>query len=106
MSKYAKINSDNIVENVIACEDSQIGIFPGEWVKITEETKEAFIGGGYNRISNKFIAIKPPFDSWILDEDFNWSAPKPKPESGDYRWNEDIVDWEEYESDHTPPTNN
>lgn len=101
MSKYAKINSESIVENIIICEDSQIMSFPGEWIKVTELTKEAFVGGEYKREQNKFIAIKPHYNSWILDEDFNWAPPVEKPSSGDYLWNEDLVQWEEYEPDNT-----
>lgn len=103
MSKYAKINSSNIVENVIVCEDSQIGSFPGEWIKVTAETKEAHVGGEYNRENSKFISVKPQFDSWVLDEDFNWVAPTEMPLSGNYIWNESLAQWEEYEPDNTAP---
>ena len=103
MTLYAKINSENIVENVIICEDSQIGLFTGYWVKITDSTKEAYIGREYNSVSNKFIPIKPQYNSWVLDENFNWVAPIEKPESGNYFWNEDLVQWEEYELDNTTP---
>ena len=96
MSKYAKINSENIVENVIECEDSQISIFPGEWIKVTNSTKDAHIGGDYNRENSKFISVKPPFDSWILDNNFDWVAPAEMPTEGNYLWNEELVAWEEY----------
>jgi hypothetical protein len=97
MSKYAKINSENIVENIIVCDDSQIGIFPGSWIKITEETKEAFIGGEYNHENAKFIPIKPHYSSWVLDENFDWVAPVVKPSDGFYIWNEETLQWQEPE---------
>jgi len=103
MSKYAKINSENIVENVIVCGDSQIGIFPVEWIKVTSETKEAYIGGEYNRENSKFIAIKPQFDSWELNDNFDWAPPVEMPSVGHYLWNETLVQWEEYEPDNTAP---
>jgi hypothetical protein len=32
------------------------------------------------------------FESWTLDENFHWKAPKVKPE-GDYYWSEEDKDW-------------
>lgn len=37
-----------------------------------------------------------PFDSFILDpQTFSWLAPIPKPDDGEWRWNEEIKNWEE-----------
>ncbi len=47
MSKYAKINSENIVENIIICEDSQVGLLSGKFVKVTDASREAEIGYEY-----------------------------------------------------------
>ena len=101
MSRYAKINLNNIVENVIVCEDSQISLQDGYFVKVTTETKNAQIGGEYNKESNKFILIKP-HESWILDEDFNWTSPVEIPSNAqltpldaviNYFWNEENQEW-------------
>jgi hypothetical protein len=96
MSKYAKINSEDIVENAIICEDSQISTFDGEWVKVTEATNDAHVGHPYNRENNKFIAPKPPFDSWELNADFKWESPAgPRPTDAEYDWNESTKQWVE-----------
>jgi hypothetical protein len=93
MSKYAKINSENIVENVIVCEDSQIGTQSGDHIKVTDITRDAVLGGSYDSINNKFINLKP-YQSWVLGEDFNWQSPiGAKPEDGDYEWNEEDASW-------------
>ena len=54
MSRYAKIEN-NIVENIIICEDVNIGNFFGEYIKETDSTGVAHIGGSYSLDLNKFI---------------------------------------------------
>lgn len=91
MSNYAKINSENIVENIIICEDSNIYLFSGKYVKETEETQQANIGDTWDANNNKFIAPKP-YDSWTLNEDFVWVAPVEQPVPNSY-WDEDSNSW-------------
>jgi len=91
MSNYAKINSENIVENVIICEDSVVTTLPGFYVKETESTKNAFIGSTWDKENNKFIALKP-YDSWTLDENFDWKAPVEQTVPNSY-WNEETQSW-------------
>lgn len=47
MSNYAHI-VNNVVDNIIVCEDSNISLFPGTYIKVTELTGEAKNGGFYN----------------------------------------------------------
>jgi hypothetical protein len=56
----------------------------------------AGIGYYYDSIRDAFIPPKP-FPSWILNEDTClWDSPLPYPNDGKmYRWNEDILNWEE-----------
>ena len=54
MSKYAKLEN-NVVTNIILCEDSNISMMVGEHMKITQETGQASIGGSFNYNLNKFI---------------------------------------------------
>jgi|LauGreDrversion4_2_1035121.scaffolds.fasta_scaffold295060_2 hypothetical protein len=95
MSKYAKINSENIVENIILCEDSQIGTQPGVHIKVTNETNEPVQGFEYNLEKNKFTSPQP-YESWTLNADtLVWECPDgPKPTDGFYRWNEETLKWE------------
>ena len=92
MKKYAYINGQtilNIVNAETQPEPAEIGIF----VEYTD-INPAVIGGTYDEENNAFIAPKP-FDSWILDENYNWSAPVAKPETGFYRWDEESTSWVE-----------
>lgn len=91
MSKYAKINADNIVENVIICEDSNISLFSGNFIKETQETNEASIGSTWDKENNKFISPKP-YDSWQLNENFIWAAPVEQPVPNSY-WDESSNSW-------------
>lgn len=94
MSLYAKINSENIVENIIICSDSDISTQSGSHIKITEETREAKINGSYDKESNKFIDPRP-YESWILNSDtLIWESPSGiEPTDGVYYWNEDTQEW-------------
>jgi len=95
MSKYAKINSENIVENIIECEDSQIVLLEGNFVKISNDTNEAFIGGQYVMEKNKFIE-NIPYPSWTLNENtLKYDPPVEKPD-GNFHWNEDAMNWIEF----------
>lgn len=91
MTKYAKINSDNIVENIIICEDSEIYLFSGNYIKESIDTKEANIGDFWDKDNNKFISPKP-FESWSLDESFEWKAPIEKLVPNSY-WSEENLSW-------------
>jgi hypothetical protein len=93
MSRYAKINSDNIVENVIICEDFQVSSLEGIYIKETADTNTANIGERYDAANNKFIPAKP-YPSWILGEDFEWHSPVGcSPSDGTYEWHEDTQEW-------------
>ena len=96
MSIYAKINSENIVENVIVADAAFISTQSGTWVEVTSSTGSTNSGNLYSPEHSKFIPHKP-FDSWIFDEDsFDWVSPVgPKPPTGYWSWNESDQKWEE-----------
>jgi len=96
MSIYAKINSENIVENVIVADAIYISSQEGKWIEVTESTRTASSGCLYSSEKNKFIHEKP-FESWILDETtLNWISPAgPKPSTGYWNWNESDQEWVE-----------
>jgi hypothetical protein len=56
----------------------------------------AGIGYTYNYAADVFITPQP-YPSWSLDSNFDWQAPKEKPE-GFYYWDEDLGEWVEYET--------
>jgi hypothetical protein len=94
MTNYAKINQNNVVENIIVCSEEEIDTQVGTHVKITSDTNEARIGDNYVSEKNKFKSLKP-YDSWILNEEtVLWEAPVAKPAGeGFYRWDEVEQNW-------------
>jgi len=91
MSRYAKINAENIVESVIICDDSNISLFSGKYIKEASGTKEANIGDTWDEENNKFVAPKP-FESWELDESFEWQPPVNQSVPNSY-WDEESLSW-------------
>lgn len=93
MTRYAKINSENIVENTIVCDDSQISSINGSFIKVTESTGECSIGYSYLVEESKFVSAKP-YESWILDETFNWVSPLGEnPNPALKYWDEENQEW-------------
>ena len=117
MAHFAKINSNNIVTNVIRVADEdlldaegneseQVGkdflysLF-GEhgWVQtsINASIRKNYAGVGYKYDSakNAFIPPKPDYESWTLNETTcKWEAPVSYPDDGNlYNWNEDNQQW-------------
>lgn len=91
MSIYAKIENQ-IVENIIICDDLNILSQSGFFVKVTEHTNNAIIGCQYNNEKNKFIQDQP-YPSWTFDEELCiWKAPIEKPSNATL-WNEESQSW-------------
>jgi hypothetical protein len=109
MSHYAKINSDNIVEQVIVAEQDFINTLPGHWIQTSYRTQNnqhpeqrplranfAGVGFTYNAENDVFIAPKP-YASWQLDTaTWSWQAPMPYPEGTTSYWDENTQSWIEY----------
>jgi hypothetical protein len=118
MAYFAKLNSENIVEQVISInnavitdangvEQEQLGIdFINQLYNTNDTWKQtsynnnirknyAGIGYQYDQQRDAFIAPKP-YNSWILNESTcNWDAPVARPDDNNmYKWNEEILNWE------------
>ena len=104
MSHFAKIDSNNIVTQVIVAEQDFINSGAvGDsflWVQTSYNNNfrknYAGIGSTYDKTRDAFIAPKP-FASWTLVEDTcQWTAPTAMPDDGKiYNWNEDTTNWVE-----------
>lgn len=125
MAHFAEIDENNIVTRVLVVGDDQedrgqefladdLGL-GGTWKKTSYNTQGgvhtlggtpfrknyAGIGYSYDETMDAFIPPKP-FASWLLNEDTcNWEAPTTMPveEGKFFRWNEEIVNWEEVVSE-------
>ena len=107
MSHFAKIDSDNIVIDLIAAEQDFINSGRvGDsflWVQTSYSgsfrKNYASIGGTYDKTRDAFIPPQP-FPSWTLVEDTCvWECPVAYPSDGTdyviYAWDEDTTSWVE-----------
>ena len=120
MAHFAKLNDNNIVEEVIVVADSDCngGNFPesepagnaflnsigliGNWKQTSYNGsfRKHFAGKGYSYSSehNAFIPAKP-YDSWTFNSTtLTWDPPTPRPEDDLYLWNEEELCWKKSES--------
>ena len=101
MSHFAKLNSSNIVENVIVAEQDFInsGVVGDSflWVQTSYNGnfrgKYASVGDTWDKVNEVFISPQP-YPSWTLSADFTWSAPTPHPTDDlTYTWSEETLSW-------------
>jgi hypothetical protein len=113
MAHFAKIEN-NVVTEIIVVDNSDCGggIFPdsepigqkfisslgldGVWKQTSYNGnfRKKYAGKEYtfDEVNDVFIAPKP-FESWKLDENFDWQPPVPMPEGDLWIWNEDSLSW-------------
>ena len=104
MSHFAKIDSNNIVENVIVAEQDFINSGAvGDsflWVQTSYNNNfrknYASIGMTYDSALDAFYTPQP-YPSWVLNEDTcQWESPVAYPEDDKmYKWNEETQSWDE-----------
>tara|TARA_R100001530_G_C4227589_1_gene131753 strand:- start:54 stop:371 length:318 start_codon:yes stop_codon:yes gene_type:complete len=105
MAHFAKIDSNNIVTEVIVAEKNFInsGLVGDEFLWVQTSYNNNFrkqfarIGDTYDKTKDKFIKAQP-HASWTLDASDDWQAPVTKPDDGKfYEWNEATTNWVEVE---------
>ena len=104
MSHFAKIDSNNIVTQVIVAEQDFInsGAVGDSFLWVQTSYNDNFrknyagIGSTYDKTRDAFIPPKP-YASWILEEDTcQWKPPSAMPDDGKrYEWDEDTTSWKE-----------
>jgi hypothetical protein len=104
MSHFAKIDSNNIVTEVIVAEQDFInsGLVGDSFLWVQTSYNDNFrkqyagVGFTYDKTNEVFIAPKP-FASWTLDSSFDWQPPTAMPDDGaHYNWNESTKAWDAY----------
>ena len=102
MSHFAKINSNNIVTEVIVSEKDFInsGQVGDEflWVQCSYNNnfrrKFPSVGFTYDSANGVFQEPKP-YPSWVLNSDHNFEAPVDAPAGGSsWSWDEDTTSWQ------------
>lgn len=113
MAHFAEVDENNVVIRVLVVPDEQehrgqeflandinLG---GTWIQCSynNRIRKQYPGPGFYYNPEIDIFIKPkPFNSWLLDENYDWISPVPYPNDGNsYIWNEEIVNWELIERD-------
>jgi len=103
MAHFAKINSSNVVTDVIVSEQDFINSGAvGDsflWVQTSYNNNfrknYARIGSTYDATRDAFIGPQP-FPSWALNESTcKWEPPVVRPDEGHYYWNEETNNWVE-----------
>ena len=109
MSHFAEIDSNNIVIRVLVGDNNDpagdegyqwlIDNLGGTWIKTSYNSNirhnYAGIGDSYDAIKDAFIPPKV-FDSFVLNDKYQWEPPVPKPENGHlFYWDESQVAWVE-----------
>ena len=118
MAHWAEIDNNNTVLRVTVGDNNEpdegyqwlLDNLGGTWLKTSYNTLNGkhLLGntplrGNYAGIGYKYYpeidAFMPPADypSWVIDSvNYVWVAPIPKPDSGLWVWDEDTLNWKEY----------
>ena len=111
MAHYAFLDENNIVtEVIVGRNETEVVNGISDWEKFYGNFRNqrcvrtsysgsirgrfAGIGYSYDEELDVFIAPKP-HESWVLDSNTEWQAPKPYPTGKKtYTWNEETLDWD------------
>ena len=108
MAHYAFLDENNIVtEVIVGIDETELiegldtetwyGNFRGQVCKRTSynnNIRKQYAGIGYTYDSTADVFIAPqPYSSWLLDDNFDWQPPTPKPTEGSWNWNEETLSW-------------
>jgi hypothetical protein len=105
MAHFARIENNLVTEVLVVHNDlehrgadflaNDLGL-GGTWVQTSYSNnfrkQYAGIGFSYNPVADVFIAPQP-YQSWSLDENFDWQPPTPMPTEGKWDWDEDNLEW-------------
>jgi hypothetical protein len=106
MAHWAEIDENNKVIRVLVGDNNDpagdegyqwlIDNLGGTWIKTSynHNIRKQFAGIGfeYDPAADVFIAPQP-YLSWVLDTNFDWQSPTPRPEEGFWYWNEANLEW-------------
>lgn len=106
MAYFAEINDDNLVLRVLVVPDEHeargdaflrddLGL-GGVWVQTSYSGKAGrrFAGPGMRWDAGRGTFVLPqPYASWILDAAGDWQPPIPRPDAGDWDWDEAAGAW-------------
>jgi len=105
MAHWAELNVENKVIRVLVTDNNDpngdeghqwlLNNLGGNWVKTSYNgnIRKQYAGAGYSYDPVNDVFIQPkPFESWVLDENFDWQAPVERPDNNHY-WDEESLSW-------------
>lgn len=112
MAHFARLNENNIVEQVIVVSNNELldngveseakgvafcqSLFGGNWKQTSYNgnirKQYASIGMTYDVVNDVFVAPQP-YPSWSLNNNFDWQPPTPRPTEGFWQWDEATLSW-------------
>lgn len=119
MAHFAELDENNIVKRVVVIsnddlldkngqESEALGIqvcksifgIDATWVQTSYNgnfrKQYAGMGDKYEPSVDLFYSPVGPFPSWMLDSNFDWQPPVPRPKDGkNYYWDENQLNWVE-----------
>lgn len=117
MAHFAQLDTNNLVTQVIVVSNADLiddngnesenlgiqvcrNIFGNDttWVQTSYNNKfrkkYAGLGDKYDVTGNVFYNPNPPYPSWVLDANYDWQPPTPRPDDGKlYEWDETTLAW-------------
>lgn len=111
MAHFAEVNDNNLVIRVLVVPDEQehrgqeylandLGL-GGRWIQCSynHKIRKRFPSPDYSYDPTADVFIAPrKFESWYLDENFEWQPPIPYPTDGeDYFWDETSRSWKTFD---------
>jgi hypothetical protein len=108
MAHFAEIDENNKVVRVLVVPNNEEHrgqdylandlCLGGTWIQTSYNNNIRYnfagIGYTYDEVADAFIAPKP-YPSWVLDNNFDWQAPTPKPDGLNWVWNEENLEWQQ-----------
>lgn len=107
MAHWAELDENNIVLRVTVGDNNDpngdegyqwlIDNVGGRWVKTSynHNFRKQYAGIGFRYDEEADVFIKPsPFPSWVLNSNYDWEAPIPKPNDNElFIWDEQTISW-------------
>lgn len=106
MAHFSEINENNVVLRTIIVDDKYESygsewchnLLGGTWIQTSynNRIRKQYALPGYIYIETADVFVKPqPFESWSLDENYDWQAPVAYPtQDGEWEWNEAEQKWQ------------
>jgi len=105
MAHFARVENNLVTKVLVISDDlehrgadflaNDLGL-GGTWIQTSYNNnfrkRFAGIGDTYDELNDVFIQPQP-YPSWVLDNDFNWQPPTPKPTEDMWYWNEAEQVW-------------